>query len=91
LLRHVIPNAINPLITIAGIELGIMLGGTLITEVVFGLPGMGRLTINAILTRDYPLVIGCSLIAGALIIIANLAADIAKAVLDKRLLVGSLS
>jgi len=91
LLRHVIPNAINSLITIAGIELGIMLGGTLITEVVFGLPGMGRLTINAILTRDYPLVIGCSLIAGALIIIANLAADIAKAVLDKRLLVGSLS
>jgi peptide/nickel transport system permease protein len=90
LLKHVIPNAINPLITIAGIELGIMLGGTLITEVVFGLPGMGRLTINAILTRDYPLVIGCSLVAGALIIIANLAADIAKAVLDKRLLVGSL-
>jgi peptide/nickel transport system permease protein len=90
LLKHVIPNAINPLITIAGIELGIMLGGTLITEVVFGLPGMGRLTINAILTRDYPLVIGCSLVAGALIIIANLAADIAKAVLDKRLLVGSV-
>lgn len=91
LLRHVIPNAINPLITIAGIELGIMLGGTLIIEVVFGLPGMGRLTINAILTRDYPLVIGCSLIAGALIIITNLAADMIKAVLDKRLLTGSLN
>lgn len=91
LLKHIIPNAINPLITIAGIELGIMLGGTLITEVVFGLPGMGRLTINAILTRDYPLVIGCSLAAGALVIIANLAADIIKASLDKRLLAGSLS
>lgn len=91
LLRHVIPNAINPLVTIAGIELGIMLGGTLITEVVFGLPGMGRLTINAIFTRDYPLVIGCSLVAGALIIIANLVADIVKAILDKRLLAGSLS
>src|SRR3972149_1062117 len=48
LLKHVIPNAINPLITIAGIELGIMLGGTLIVEVVFGLPGMGRLIIEAI-------------------------------------------
>ncbi|MDO8548962.1 MAG: ABC transporter permease [Ignavibacteria bacterium] len=90
LLRHVIPNAINPLITIAGIELGIMLGGTLIIEVVFGLPGMGRLTIDSILTRDYPLVIGCSLAAGTLIILANLIADILKAALDKRLLEGSL-
>jgi peptide/nickel transport system permease protein len=91
LLRHVIPNAINPLITIAGIELGIMLGGTLIIEVVFGLPGMGRLTIDAILTRDYPLVIGCSLVAGALIIVANLGADMIKAAIDKRLLAGSLN
>jgi len=90
LLRHVIPNAINPLITIAGIELGIMLGGTLIIEVVFGLPGMGRLTIDSILTRDYPLVIGCSLVAGTLIILANLIADMIKAALDKRLLEGSL-
>ena len=90
LLKHAIPNAINPLITIAGIELGIMLGGTLIIEVVFGLPGMGRLTINAILTRDYPLVIGCSLAAGTLIILANLIADVIKTALDKRLLEGSL-
>jgi len=90
LYRHVIPNAINPLITIAGIELGIMLGGTLIIEVVFGLPGMGRLTIDAILSRDYPLVIGCSLTAAVLIIAANLAADIIKVKFDKRLLTGSL-
>ena len=90
LLKHAIPNAINPLITIAGIELGVMLGGTLIIEVIFGLPGMGRLTINAILTRDYPLVIGCSLAAGTLIILANLIADVIKTALDKRLLEGSL-
>jgi peptide/nickel transport system permease protein len=90
LYKHIIPNAVNPLITIAGIELGIMLGGTLITEVVFGLPGMGRLTIDSILTRDYPLVIGCSLVAGALIVFVNLIADIIKAMLDKRLLEGSL-
>ncbi|HSP86520.1 MAG TPA: ABC transporter permease [Ignavibacteriaceae bacterium] len=90
LIKHVIPNAINPLITIAGIELGIMLGGTLIVEVVFGLPGMGRLTIDSILSRDYPLVIGCSLAAGVLIISANFLADIFKASLDKRLLEGSL-
>jgi peptide/nickel transport system permease protein len=90
LYKHIIPNAINPFITIAGIELGIMLGGTLIVEVVFGLPGMGRLTIDAILARDYPLIIGCSLIAAVLIVLANLIADLIKARLDKRLLEGSM-
>jgi peptide/nickel transport system permease protein len=91
LLKHVLPNAVNPLITIAGIELGVMLGGTLITEVIFGLPGMGRLTINAILFRDYPLVIGCALVAGSLIIITNFIADIIKIKIDKRLIAGGLS
>jgi peptide/nickel transport system permease protein len=89
--KHVIPNAVSPLISIAGVELGILLSGALITEVIFALPGMGRLTINAILTRDYPLVIGCSLTAGILIIFSNLAADIVRANLDKRLIKGSLS
>ena len=89
--KHVVPNAINPLISVAGIELGILFSGALITEVIFALPGMGRLTINAILTRDYPLVLGCSLVAGILIIMSNLAADIIRANLDKRLLKGSLN
>jgi peptide/nickel transport system permease protein len=91
LVKHVIPNAVNPLIVIAGIELGILFGGTLIVEVIFGLPGMGRLTINAILTRDYPLIIGCSFIAGILIIITNFLADIVKVKVDKRLLAGALN
>jgi peptide/nickel transport system permease protein len=91
LIRHVIPNAVNPLIAIAGIELGILFGGTLIIEVIFGLPGMGRLTINAILTRDYPLIIGCSFVAGILIIITNFLADIIKVKVDKRLLAGALN
>ena len=87
-LRHVIPNAVNPLITVTGIDLGLLLSGALITEVIFGLPGMGRLTVTAILTRDYPLVLGCSFIAGVFIIISNLAADIVKAKIDKRLIKG---
>jgi peptide/nickel transport system permease protein len=91
LVRHVIPNAVNPLIAIAGIELGILFGGTLIVEVIFGLPGMGRLTINAILTRDYPLIIGCTFIAGILIIITNFLADVLKVKIDKRLLAGALN
>jgi len=84
--KHVIPNAISPLIAIAGVELGILFSGSLITEVIFGLPGMGRLTITAIFTRDYPLVVGCTFIAGVLVIISNLAADLTKAKMDKRLL-----
>lgn len=83
-IKHVIPNAINPLISIAGVELGILLSGSLITEVIFGLPGMGRLTMGAISDRDYPLVIGCTFTAGFLVILSNFAADIIKAKLDKR-------
>ncbi len=89
--KHVIPNAISPLISIAGIELGVLFSGALITEVIFGLPGMGRLTINSILSRDYPLVIGCSFAAGLLIIITNFIADIVKAKVDKRLIKGILN
>lgn len=84
--KHIIPNSISPLISVAGIELGILLGGTLITEVIFSLPGMGRLTVNAIIQRDYPLVIGCVFIAGLLIILSNLLADLLKAKIDKRIL-----
>lgn len=83
--KHLVPNAIQPLISVAGIEFGILLGGALITEVIFALPGMGRLTINAILNRDFPLVIGCSFIAGFMMIISNFVADIIKIRVDKRL------
>ncbi len=82
--EHLLPNAIQPLISIAGIEFGILLGGALLTEVIFSLPGMGRLTITAILNRDFPLVIACSFIAGLMMIISNLAADIVKIKMDKR-------
>ena len=89
--KHVIPNALSPLIAVAGVELGLLFGGALITEVIFALPGMGRLTINAILSRDYPLVIGCTFISGVLIIITNLAADLIKAKMDKRIMKGILN
>ncbi len=91
LLKHVIPNAVNPLISVAGVELGILFGGALITEVIFGLPGMGRLTINAILSRDYPLVIGCTFISGVFVILSNIAADLIKVKIDKRLLAGVIN
>ena len=89
--KHVIPNAISPLISVAGVELGVLFSGALITEVIFGLPGMGRLTVNAILSRDYPLVVGCTFISGVLIIISNFLADLLKAKIDKRLARGMLN
>ncbi len=88
--KHIIPNAVSPLISIAGVELGLLLGGALITEVIFALPGMGRLTINAIFSRDYPLITGCTFVAGVMVILANILADIIKASLDKRLMKGIL-
>jgi peptide/nickel transport system permease protein len=89
--KHIIPNAISPLISVAGVELGVLFSGALITEVIFGLPGMGRLTVNAILSRDYPLVIGCTFMSGLLIIICNFLADLLKAKIDKRLIPGLLN
>jgi peptide/nickel transport system permease protein len=89
--KHVMPNAMRPLISVAGIELGILLGGALITEVIFSLPGMGRLTIDSILSRDYPLIIGCVLTAGIVMILANFFADVIKIKFDKRLLKGLLN
>lgn len=89
--NHILPNAVRPLIAVAGVELGILLGGTLITEVIFSLPGMGRLAIDSILSRDYPLVIGCVFIAGLVMIFANLIADIVKLKIDKRLIKGILN
>jgi peptide/nickel transport system permease protein len=82
--KHLLPNSIQPLISIAGIEFGILLGGALLTEVIFSLPGMGRLTVTAILNRDFPLVIACSFIAGLMMVISNLAADLIKIKMDKR-------
>jgi len=84
--KHLLPNSIQPLISIAGIEFGILLGGALLTEVIFSLPGMGRLTVTAILNRDFPLVIACSFIAGLMMILSNLAADLIKIKMDKRFL-----
>ena len=84
--NHILPNALRPLISVAGIEFGILLGGALITEVIFSLPGMGRLTVNAIYNRDFPLIIGCSFISGAMMIISNLIADLIKIKIDKRLI-----
>ncbi|MEN8192413.1 MAG: ABC transporter permease [Bacteroidota bacterium] len=86
MIKHILPNSINSVIAVAGVELGILLGGALIVETIFSLPGMGQLTMNAVLTRDYPLIIGCTLTAGLFILIVNLFADVIRIIIDKRLI-----
>lgn len=84
LLLHILPNIAGVLTSITAIELGTLLGGALLTEVIFGLPGMGRLTYSAVLARDYPLIIGCSFSAAVFVIISNFIADLIKSLINKR-------
>jgi peptide/nickel transport system permease protein len=84
LMRHVLKNALIPFITVLGLEMAWLLGGSVLIENVFGLPGMGRLALNAILQRDYNLVQGIALVMAALFVIINLIVDILYAFLDPR-------
>lgn len=81
---HALKNACLPLITILSLQLGALLSGAIITETVFAWPGVGRLVIQAIASRDYPLVQGCVLFIAAVYMSANFLADIAYAWLDPR-------
>lgn len=85
LLKHILPNSLSPLISILGTELGILLGGAVITETLFNLPGIGRLTVSAILSRDYPLIIGCVFFTTIVVMITNLLADVLKISMDLQL------
>ncbi|RPJ38074.1 MAG: ABC transporter permease [Chloroflexi bacterium] len=88
LFRHVLKNAMIPFITILGLEMAWLLGGSVLIENVFALPGMGRLALNAILQRDYSLVQGIVLVMAALFLLINLAVDVLYAFLDPRVRLG---
>ncbi|MBI3943941.1 MAG: ABC transporter permease [Chloroflexi bacterium] len=83
--RHVFRNALLPLITIVGLELPMLLGGSVIVEQVFQWPGMGMLGVQATLERDYPVIMGVVIIAAAMVLLSNLLADLAYAVADPRI------
>ena len=85
---HALRNACLPLITILSLQLGALLSGAIITETVFAWPGIGRLTIQAIAARDYPLVQGCVLLIAGAYVAANFLADLAYAWLDPRVRLG---
>lgn len=83
-LRHALRNALAPVLTVAALQLGSLLTGAILTETVFAWPGLGRLLVQAIAHRDYPLVQGAVLLIAAIYIAVNLAADILHGVLDPR-------
>ena len=83
-LRHGLRPAINPIVTLLGLDLGVLLAGALLTETVFNIPGIGRLNYNAITTSDFPVVQGTVLLAAFFIIVANIVVDIVYAYLDPR-------
>jgi peptide/nickel transport system permease protein len=82
ILRHAFRNAMLPLVTILGIQLGALFGGAVVTETIFAIPGMGRLLVDAILSRDYPVVQGVVLFITFVVVLANLAVDVAYTFLD---------
>jgi peptide/nickel transport system permease protein len=84
ILRHGLRSAINPVMTILGLDIGLLLGGAVLVETVFEIPGIGRLDYDAITHSDFPIVQGTVLVAALFIIVANILVDIAYAYLDPR-------
>jgi peptide/nickel transport system permease protein len=82
--KHAFKNASIPVITIMGLQIGALLGGAVITETVFAWPGMGRLAVNALVQRDYPVVRGVVLLSAVIFVVVNLVVDVAYATIDKR-------
>ena len=83
-LRDMLPNALLPLVTIAGLNLGTLLGGAVVTETVFSWPGVGRLIVDSVSQRDYPVVITGVLVICIIFVAANLLVDLAYGLLDPR-------
>ncbi|MDB5623553.1 MAG: glutathione transporter permease GsiC, partial [Devosia sp.] len=87
--RHALPNALIPVVTLSGVEFGYLLGGAVIVEQIFALPGLGRLTLDAISQRDYALVQGSVLFVAFNFLVVNLVVDLAYVALDPRIRLGS--
>ena len=83
--KHALPNALVPVVTIAGIQFGILLGGAVLTEIIFSIPGLGRLMVSSIEMRDYPMVQGGVLFIALAFCLVNLGVDLLYAWLDPRI------
>jgi len=86
--RHILRNALLPIITVAGIQAGQLIGGSILVETVFAWPGIGRLAFDALLARDYQLLLGVFLCTSVLVVLFNLATDLLYALIDPRVEIG---
>ena len=84
-LRHALRNALIPTVTVVGLQTGVLLGGNMIVETVFGWPGLGRIVVDAIFSRDYPLIQGAVMLYTLIFIVVNLAVDVLCAYLNPRI------
>jgi peptide/nickel transport system permease protein/glutathione transport system permease protein len=85
MLKHVVPNAINPVLSFLGLQIGRLMGGSIITETIFAWPGIGRLMVGSIFQRDVPVVVASVFVVSIAIIIANLVVDIVLPLIDPRI------
>ena len=83
--KHALKNAFVPILTVIGISFAVLLGGAVVIEQVFNIPGVGRLIVQAVLRRDYPVVQGVILVVGGIYVLLNLAVDLAYLLLDPRI------
>jgi peptide/nickel transport system permease protein len=84
-MRHALRNCSVPIITVIGIGFALIISGVVVTESVFNLPGLGRLTVDAVLSRDYPVIQAVILLASLIYVVINLLIDIAYVLLDPRI------
>ena len=89
ILRHALKNALIPVLSIVGLRFGNLIAGAVLVESVFAIPGVGRLLVDAVLWRDYPMIQGTMLVVAALFILVNAATDVLYAVVDPRIRVGA--
>ena len=86
---HMLRNALVPVVTVAGMQAGALVGGAVVIETVFAWPGLGRLTFDALLQRDYPVLLGIFLILSIVVIVLNLLTDLIYKLIDPRMTTGA--
>ena len=84
ILRHAVKNTLIPVVSLVALQVPILVGGSVIMENIFNLPGLGRLLVNALSIRDYPIVSGVNLVFGTVVVLVNLVTDLTYALIDPR-------
>jgi peptide/nickel transport system permease protein len=83
-LKHALRNALVPIVTVLGLTVALMIGGAVVTETVFGLPGVGNLVVSAVLRRDYPVIQGALLVIAMIYVVINFLTDLLYMLVDPR-------